>query len=304
MGRIAGRFARYEPRLRAGRLVLGLLSDLPRKNCWTIAEWVGEASPHGMQHLLCRAAWDAEAVRDDVREYVVEHLHDEAAVLVVDETGDVKKGIHTVGVQRQYTGTAGRIENAQVAVYLVYAGARGHAAVDRELYIPRSWTGDPDRCRAAGLGEDTVFATKPDLALRMIERFWDAGHCVGWVTADEVYGGNPRLRAVLEERGVGYALAVACSAEMATGAGRFRADVLVRLAHAFLAVVRADEHARSPAPDGLVPLSCNEIQRLFITVTVQPRHDTAYRLGWSHWRRLHQQRSLTSHYRRQAASQT
>ncbi|GAB2795961.1 hypothetical protein GCM10027073_29800 [Streptomyces chlorus] len=185
MGRIAGRFARYEPRLRAGRLVLGLLSDLPRKNCWTIAEWAGEASPHGMQHLLCRAAWDAEAVRDDVREYVVEHLHDDAAVLVVDETGDVKKGTHTVGVQRQYTGTAGRIENSQVAVYLVYAGVRGHAAVDRELYIPRSWTRDPDRCRAAGLGEDTVFVTKPELARTMIERFLEAGHRVGWVTGDE-----------------------------------------------------------------------------------------------------------------------
>ncbi|MGW4608425.1 IS701 family transposase [Streptomyces sp. NPDC004532] len=412
MGRIAGRFARYEPRRRAGRLVLGLLSDLPRKNCWTIAEWVGEASPHGTQHLLCRAAWDAEAVRDDVREYVVEHLQDDAAVLVVDETGDVKKGIHTVGVQRQYTGTAGRIENSQVAVYLVYAGDRGHAAVDRELYIPRSWTGDPDRCRAAGLGEDTVFATKPDLVLRMIDRFWDAGHRVGWVTGDEVYGGNPRLRAALEERGIGYVLAVACSAEMDTGVGRFCADALVKkvpkrawqklsagrgakgqrfydwavvdlvaptpgshqllirrsrttgelayfrchftesvpvtvlvktagsrwrveetfqaekglagldehqvrryrswtrwvtlamLAHAFLAVVRADENARSPALDGLVPLSCNEIQRLFITVIVQPRYDLAYRLGWSHWRRLHQQRSLTSHYRRQAATQT
>lgn len=228
MGRIACRFARYEPRLRAGRLLLGLLSDLPRKNCWTIAEWAGEASPHGMQNLLCRAVWDADAVRDDVREYAVEHLHDEAAVLVVDETGDVKKVMHTVGVQRQYTGTAGRIENSQVAVYLVYAGARGHAAVDRELYIPHSWTGDPDRCRAAGLGEDTVFATKPDLALRMIERFWDAGHRVGWVTGDEAYGGNPRLRAALEERGIGYVLAVACSAEMATAAGRFRADALVK----------------------------------------------------------------------------
>jgi hypothetical protein len=143
MGRIAGRIARVEPRLRAGRLVLGLLSDLPRKNCWTIAEWAGEKTPHGMQHLLCRASWDADAVRDDVREYVLEHLHDEAAVLVVDETGDVKKGTRTVGVQRQYTGTAGRIENSQVAVYLVYAGAHGHAAVDRELHVPRSWTADP-----------------------------------------------------------------------------------------------------------------------------------------------------------------
>ncbi|MFJ6645925.1 IS701 family transposase [Streptomyces sp. NPDC091290] len=412
MGRIAGRFARVEPRLRAGRLVLGLLSDLPRKNCWTIAEWAGETSPHGMQHLLCRAVWDADAVRDDVREYVVEHLHDEAAVLVVDETGDLKKGTYTVGVQRQYTGTAGRIENAQVAVYLVYAGERGHAAVDRELYLPRSWTGDPDRCRAAGLGEDAAFATKPELARTMIERFLDAGHHVGWVTGDEVYGGNPTLRTALEKRGIGYVLAVACSAEVPTQAGKFQADRLVKrlpkrawqkvsagrgakghrfydwavidltgpcpghhqllirrnratgelayyrcfsprpvpltklvrvagsrwrveetfqtekglagldehqvrrypswtrwvtlamLAHALLAVVRADEHARRPASADLVPLSCNEIQRLFISLVVRPVHDAARRLGWSDWRRCHQARSRTSHYRRQAASQT
>lgn len=138
MGRIAGRFARVEPRRRVRDSVLGPLSDPPRKNCWSIAELAGEASPDGMQHLLARARWDADRVRDDVREYVLEHLGDKDAVLVVDETGDVKKGAHTVGVQRQYTGTAGGIENAQVAVYLVYAGRRGHAAVDRELYIPRS----------------------------------------------------------------------------------------------------------------------------------------------------------------------
>lgn len=136
--------------------MLGLLSDLPRKNCWSIAEWAGDATPHGMQHLQCRASWDADAVRDHVRDYVVEQLHDDQAVLVVDETGDLRKGTQTVGVQRQYTGTAGRVENAQVAVYLVYAGGRGHAAVDRELFIPRSWTRDPDRCRTAGLGEDTA----------------------------------------------------------------------------------------------------------------------------------------------------
>nr|WP_246102377.1 transposase [Streptomyces piniterrae] len=120
------------------------------------------------------------------------------------------------------------MENSQVAVYLVYAGERGHAAVDRELYIPRSWTCAPDSCRSAGLGEDTVFATKPDLARTMIERFLDAGHQVGWVTRDEVYGGNPRLRTALEERGIGYVLAVACSAEVPTDAGKFRADALVK----------------------------------------------------------------------------
>ncbi len=149
MAQIVGRFARVEPRRWVGRLVLGLLSDLPRESCWTIAEWAGESALDGMQHLLGRAKRDADQVRDDVRAYVVEHLRDDQAVLVVDETGDVKKGTDTVGVQRQYTGTAGRIENTQVAVYLVYAGRRGHAAVDRELYVPRSWTSDPDRCRAA-----------------------------------------------------------------------------------------------------------------------------------------------------------
>ncbi|MEU8034088.1 IS701 family transposase, partial [Streptomyces sp. NPDC049099] len=340
MGRIAGRFARVEPRLRAG-----------------------EKSPHGMQHLLCRASWDADAVRDDVREYVVEHLQ------------------------------------SQVAVHLVYAGARGNAAVDRELYVPRSWTTNPERCQAAGLGEDTVFATKPELARVMIERFLDAGHCIDWVTDDEVYGGNPKLRAALEERGMGYVLAVACSAEVATRAGKFRADALVAklpkrawhklsagrgakghrfydwavidladpapghgqllirrnrttgepayyhchstlpvplstlvktagsrwrveetfqarkgragldehqvrrypswsrwvtlamLAHAFLAVVRADEHAHHPGSGEPIPLTCNESQRLFITLVVQPVHDADHRLSWSHWRRRHQARS-------------
>jgi SRSO17 transposase len=170
-----------------------------------------------MQHLLCRASWDADTVRDDVRSYVVEHLHDDRAVLVVDETRDVKKGTSTVGVQHQHTGTASRIENSQVAVYLVYAGQRGHAAVDRELYVPRSWTLDPDRCRAAGLDEDTVFATKPELATRMVARFLDAGHQAAWVAGDEVYGGNPKLRTALEERGTGYVLAAACSHEVTTG---------------------------------------------------------------------------------------
>lgn len=226
MGRIAGRFTRVEPRRWVRRLVLGLLSDLPRKNCWTIAERAGEATPDGMQHLLGRAKRDADQVRDDVRGYMVEHLHADQALLVVDETGDVKKG--TVGVQRQYTGTAGRIENAQVAVYLVYASRRGHATVDQELYVPRSWTSDPCRCRAAGLAEETSFATKPEPAARMIARFLDAGHHASWVAGDEVSGGNPKLRTALEERGTGYVLAVACSHEVTTGGGKFRADTLAK----------------------------------------------------------------------------
>jgi SRSO17 transposase len=140
-----------EPQRRARAFVLGLLAGLPRKNCWTIAEHAGDPSPDGMQHLLARAKWDADGVRDDTRGYVIEHLGDPGAVLVTGETGDIKKGTATPGVQRQYTGTAGRIENAQVAVYLGYAAPRGHALIDRELYLPRSWTDDQGRCAAAGI---------------------------------------------------------------------------------------------------------------------------------------------------------
>jgi hypothetical protein len=166
LGRVARRFPRVEPRWRARALVLGLLADLPRKNCWTLAEHAGDASPDGMQHLLARAVWDHDGVRDDVRDYVVEHLGEDAAVLVIDETGDLKKGTATAGVQRQYTGTAGRVDNAQVAVWLVYASSSGHGLVDRELYLPRSWTADPGRCQAAGVPDQVSFATKPTLAMR------------------------------------------------------------------------------------------------------------------------------------------
>ena len=180
MGRIAGRFARVEPRRRARAFVLGLLSGLRRKNCWTIAEQAGDATPDGMQHLLAAARWDAGAVRDDVRDYVVEHLGSPDAVLVVDETGDLKKGTASAGVQRQYTGTAGRVENCQVGVFLSYASPGGHALIDRELYLPRSWTSDPGRCRAAGIPDGTGFATKPALARVMIGRALDAGTPAGW----------------------------------------------------------------------------------------------------------------------------
>ncbi len=226
MGRIAGRFSRVEPRRRAEDLLLGLVSQLPRKNCWTIAEHVGDATPDGLQHLLARAVWDADAVRDDLRDYVCDRLGSRDAVLVVDETGDLKKGTHTVGVQRQYSGTAGRIENAQVAVYLGYATRVGHAFIDRSLYLPKSWTADRGRCAAAGISEGVRFATKPALATTMIARALDAGVEARWVTGDEVYGADPRLRAELEGRGVGYVLALGCDHRVATGAGKVRADEL------------------------------------------------------------------------------
>jgi SRSO17 transposase len=216
-----------EPRRRARAFVLGLLAELPRKNCWTIAEQAGDATPDGMQHLLARARWDADGVRDDLRGYVTEYLGDPDAVLVVDETGDLKKGNATAGVQRQYTGTAGRIENAQVAVYLGYAARAGHALIDRELYLPRSWTGDPARCRAAGIPDGTAFATKPQLARRMIERAAAAAVPFAWVAGDEVYGDNGPLRTWLEAQHIAYVLAVARDHRVPAGAGRtLRADHL------------------------------------------------------------------------------
>jgi SRSO17 transposase len=228
LGRVAGRFGRVEPRRRARAFVLGLLSELPRKNCWTIAEHAGDPGLDGMQHLLARAVWDHDGVRNDLRDYVVEHLGDPQAVLVVDETGDLKKGARTVGVQRQYTGTAGRIENAQVAVYLVYATNAGHALVDRELYVPQGWTSDPDRCQAAGIPAQVGFATKPTLATRMLTRALDAGVPAAWVAGDEVYGADPGLRAELQARQIGYVLAVARDHAIRTGGATQRADALLR----------------------------------------------------------------------------
>jgi SRSO17 transposase len=221
---MASRFARVETRRRTRGFLLGLLADLPRKNCWTIAEHAGDRDPHGMQHLLGRACWDTDGVRDDLRDYVTAHLGDVDAVLVVDETGDLKKGSMTVGVQRQYTGTAGRIENAQVAVYLTYAGARGHAMIDRELYLPKSWTADLDRLAAAGVPDDIDFMTKPALAAGMLTRALNAGVPARWVAGDEVYGADPVLRAELESRRVGYVLAIGCDRRIPTAAGLLRAD--------------------------------------------------------------------------------
>jgi SRSO17 transposase len=226
LGRMAGRFVRVETRHRARGFLLGLLADLPRKNCWTIAEHAGDTDPHGMQHLLNRAVWDTDGVRDDLRDYVTTHLGDADAVLVVDETGDLKKGIHTVGVQRQYTGTAGRVENAQVAVYLAYAGTRGHAMIDRELYLPQSWTTNPDRLDQAGVPAEIEFLTKPALATGMVLRALNAGIAARWVTGDEVYGADPTLRAELETRRIGYVLGIGCDRQIPTGAGMMRADVL------------------------------------------------------------------------------
>ena len=227
LDRLAARFPRVETRRRVRRFVFGLLADLPRKNCWSIAEHAGDRDPHGMQYLLGRASWDTDGVRDDLRDYVVGQLGDTDAVLVFDETGDLKKGDRTVGVQRQYTGTAGRIENAQVAVYLTYAAARGHALIDRELYLPQSWTTTPDRLTEAGVPDDIEFATKPALATGMLTRALHAGVPARWVAGDEVYGNDPGLRAECEAQRIGYVLAIGCDRRVRTPAGPVRADALV-----------------------------------------------------------------------------
>lgn len=236
LDRIAPRFARYEALRHAGELMAGMVAGLDRKNCWTIAEHRGAATPDGLQHLLARAVWDTDAVRDDLRDYVIDAFGDRGAILVVDETGDVKKGTQSVGVQRQYSGTAGRIENSQVAVYLTYAAPRGHALIDRALYLPKSWTEDLDRCDQAAIPQqDRGFATKPALATTLIDRAVEAGVPAGWVTGDEVYGADPRLRAAVRGHRLGYVLAIAANRRVPTHAGPIRVDHLPALipAHAW-----------------------------------------------------------------------
>jgi SRSO17 transposase len=224
--RIAVRFRRVESRLTARAFLEALLSAVERKNCWWLAEQAGHRSPRRMQRLLGEAVWDAEAVRDDVRAFVVEQLADPDAVLICDETGFIKKGRASAGVQRQYSGTAGRIENSQVAVFLSYASPRGRALVDRRLYVPRSWIDDPERCAAAGIPADLAFATKPQLAWDMIAAALGAGIRVGFVTGDECYGRDPALRVHLREHEVGYVLAIARNQRTQLSAGlRERVDV-------------------------------------------------------------------------------
>ncbi|WP_079058188.1 IS701 family transposase [Streptomyces cellostaticus] len=229
MARIAGRFKRVEPRATARAFVLALLSGVERKNCWRLAEHAGHSRPGPMQRLLRSSRWDADAVRDDVRAYVLEHLGADDGVLIVDETGFLKKGTASAGVQRQYTGTAGRIENTQVGVFLAYASSRGRALIDRRLYLPdASWCQDAERRTRAGVPDQVEFATKPTLARQMITGALDAGIGASWVTGDEAYGQDPGLRALLESRAIGYVLAVACSRRVRINQGRTtaRADAV------------------------------------------------------------------------------
>ncbi|WP_419995033.1 IS701 family transposase [Streptomyces boninensis] len=206
--RIGPYFGRSEPRGRAGEYLRGLLAALERKNGWTLAEQAGERCPDGMQRLLNQADWDEDAVRDEARSLVLEHLAADDGVLIVDETGFVKKGLRSAGVQRQYTGTTGKIDNCQLGVFLAYASAAGRALIDRELHLPTSWTEDPARRADARIDQDVAFATKPALAMAMLERAVQAKVPFRWVAGDEVYGENPALRSWLTSRRLAYVLAI------------------------------------------------------------------------------------------------
>jgi SRSO17 transposase len=206
--RLAPRFVRVEARRRALAYLRGLLAPVERKNGWQLAQAAGDRTPDGMQDFLARMRWDAEAVRDDLRAYVIEHLGETEAVLVLDETEFVKKGMRSVGVQRQYSGLAGRIENCQIGVFLGYASRYGHALIDRALYMPKSWADDPLRQAAAGVPQARAFASKPKLGRAMLERAFEANVPCAWITGDSVYGSDYALRHFIERRGCGYVLEV------------------------------------------------------------------------------------------------
>ncbi|GIF13797.1 IS701 family transposase [Actinoplanes teichomyceticus] len=227
LDRLHARFARSEPRRRARQYLAGLVAGLDRKNGWTLAEQAGDVSPDGMQRLLRWADWDVDPARDDVRDYVVEHLHDPQAVLIIDDTGFLK-GVRSAGVARQCSGTAGRIENCQVGVFAAYRSGKGHALIDRQLYLPAAWTDDRDRCRAAGVPDDVEFATKVQIARSTLGRAFAAGIRPGWVSMDEAYGQSKSLRVWLEKHDQPYVVATRRNDDMiTTSMGFARADELI-----------------------------------------------------------------------------
>jgi SRSO17 transposase len=241
--RLAPYFERAEPRQRAMAYLRGLLSPVERKNSWQLAEVSGDATPYGVQHLLRRARWDPDAVREELRTYILQHLRDPDAVLVIDETGFLKKGWHSAGVARQYSGTAGRIENCQIGVFLAYASQHGHTLLDRELYVPEAWTNDRERCQQAGIPDERRFATKPQLAQQMLARAFAAGVPATWVTGDSVYGNDRRLRLWLEGLPQAYVLAV-------SGKEYVWLDGRQRRVNALLASLPADGWTQLSAGDG------------------------------------------------------
>jgi SRSO17 transposase len=225
--RLAPYFARSGSRQRALAYLQGLLSEAERKNSWQVAEVCGEPTPYGFQYLLSRADWDADAVRDELRTYSMQHLGDPHGVLVLDETGFPKKGRHSAGVARQYSGTVGKVDNCQIGVFLSYASRLGYALLDRELYLPQEWTDDRERCRQAGIPEDRRLATKPQLAQQMLARALAAGVPATWVTGDSVYGDNRPLRRWLEAQPQAYVLAVSGKEYVGLGAQQRQVKTLL-----------------------------------------------------------------------------
>jgi SRSO17 transposase len=191
--RLAPYFACSQSRDRVLAYRRGLRSEAGRKNSWQVAEVCGELTPDGFQYVLSRADWDADAVRDELRTYGMQHLGDPHGLLVLDETGFLKRGRHSAGVARQYRGPVGKVDNCHIGVFLSYASPLGQVLLDRELYLPREWTDDRERCRRAGIPEDRRFATKPQLAQQMLGRAFAAGVPAQWVTGDSVYGHDRRL---------------------------------------------------------------------------------------------------------------
>jgi SRSO17 transposase len=206
--RFADVFRRKEPRAQAAKYLRGLMASVPRKNSWQVAEAVGDAIPDPMQRLLYRAQWSADAARDRLLQYTIEVFGDEDGIGVVDETGFIKKGTHSAGVKRQYSGTAGKIENCQIGTFLSYATAKGHVLLDRRLYLPKEWADDPGRREEAKIPADVVFQTKPEQAMAMLETAWQAGVPMRWVAGDEVYGDSTELRDLVARSERWYVLAV------------------------------------------------------------------------------------------------
>lgn len=250
----------------------GLIADVERKNGWQLAEHAGDTHPRGIQRVLARYAWDADAVRDDLRRWVIAELGDPTGILVIDETGFPKQGTHSVGVARQYCGTLGKIANCQVGVFVGYASPKGYAGIDRALFVPEAWFAEPDRCQRVGIPADLTHRTKPQLARTMVERALDAGVPTAWVVADEVYGSDSALRRMLEARGQAYVLAVRSNEKVATWPPYGPPDQ----------VGVADLVATVPA-EGWHRLSCGEGAqgpRLYDWASVPLR--PALREGWVH----------------------
>src|SRR5947207_2388731 len=232
-GRVGHLFARPEPREVFNDLVEGLLSDLEKKNCWTLAQRAGHTHPGRMQAFLSRGAWSADALEGEVRGYVVEHLGDPGGVLIIDDTQMIKKGDKSVGVAPQHCGATNQVENCQVAVMLTYASPAGHAFIGHRLYLPKRWTGDPQRCREAGIPAQVGFATKLDQAVELLQEAVGAAVPFAWVTMDGGYGQYPQVRNWCAERSLPYVVAVSAAlplTQISTAAGTApitRADQLL-----------------------------------------------------------------------------